>query len=1768
MEDINVDINQNPTDKTKILYNAVSKDYNVGSFDEFSKKLQDPSKREAFYKGVGSEYNLGSYDEFSKKVGAVEKKNLGGTISPTELPASSPSQLPKSSTSRLIVTPLAYADDGQKAAAVQPTTVTEKLFGNVRPERQQLDVTPKVRNVEKEIETEQVGKQITSDAIKNTLKAYKDRLSGDGAYKISDTDPALINQKNDLEKDLKEGNLQVVKSKKTGQYILARKNDSIGSISQAYNNVKDKQAEDRFVANLSTIDKIKHYENKKALVKDEYLPSEPSGFGGAFGTLIGENITPLAELAAATTVVGKYGKYVGLAGDALASAKKFTSFLTFATDAGYSGYANNTEKVYNALRTQNPNGDKVSQMQHAERAGLVGEVSGLAGAGAMTGAFARLNTAAKNVNVQPLVSSLEQLAHHTVKESATQGAFAAGGSILSDLGAISQGVKMKPSEIAAGAAESAKGIAEFTAVMGSAMGIAAGFANVPKYVKAQATGILAKLNPVLVNDAYKEAEASGAAPIGTAEKAMQQINGFKEAQKKVPTDLPDENVNAISGIQQKIDKLEAQKKTLAPQFHDRIDAVIDSLRNRSKEIASSDKPLEKEVDDITQQPTNIKIESAVAEEVTPVVEEVKPEINGEDVVKKWVAGVNDTQFTDEERKAFNTVPMKRMTELRIEFHKNIENTAKELDAFHKLLLSNDVTNIEKEKRNAYYNILMDNELKNAQELSEAYHRSKEKGSNPELVKAVEDLLGKEKPKVEEPVEVKPTIAKEEVKPEGKVEHWFSQAVGNDINKSLLSDNSKDNVWGIQNNNGEYEVSKITSSIPHEQIEKRSSSLIDPLFNEDNIYNEGDKINIIKPAKLQKNADGSFSIRERGLIRYGEKELPKEEVKPTEIKPTTTEVKSNKDVSKVFDMLLKDKDGSEDYGIHGLLADLYGGAEYNEDNGKITLNETRSGTGKMSITKKEFINDILSGKAEKEIPDAKEYINKVKQSIYDELGIKQETTKEEVKPTEVKGSVGVGGDVEATAKALEDLSKNKTERFYPDDKVILITKDGKEVEVSFRGYNGEKKAVIFGSRGSGINQMEVDVSQLRAKNKSDKLTKDERNNLLSKIDFQDKEAPTYKDDFTDKELQDLSVRYPKRDKLSNKEKNDLNDFQIATTPLKRWQEQEYGVDDSLDTTNIRLAKEHETAINNIINNDKFSTLLAEAYHKAKADETNPELVEAVEQSLKETTKEEVKNEVEVFHGGTIDKAEDLAEGEPLFVSESESQAKEYTKENEGKVKGFKIDKNKIATEEEARDIIKKLGLKPKEEGWSADELNLFELIDPKFETSLSEKDIQKVFNELKKKGYEGVSFMDTNLKTLKQDIQNIAIFDPKETLFKEKTKENAIQEPSTSSVLQYPQEGARETGGERGRVEPSKQGEAIAEKVKQVEGNEEEVKPKEYTSKTGRQKIVYDEKGNSKVIDTKTGKEVSRETAKKVFNEAADNYDFSKGKKASFEGVVEGDLKREEGDNYIIDNSSNPAEIAEIYARQELEPPVLNSAETAIVNHGIGKVTPESFKRFGDKNYITLGLAKHWFARKGKSGNVGKEGFKAGRVADIGGDIDDIAKSISDKMKVPVSPQDIVDFIVRFPSGASEKLVENQTAYNAREKFEKLTGLPLTEEIAHKAIDYEFNKLTKEQQAIAEQDFKTRKQLEDAYWAEQPGAVKPAPEKGDNIAAKQTAKAEKGLKEPIVEKKPLEGIQQEYQEVINKTGERVREKAKLEFVERNFDSILNKLKEKIKEKCPT
>jgi hypothetical protein len=108
-------------------------------------------------------------------------------------------------------------------------------------------------------------------------------------------------------------------------------------------------------------------------------------------------------------------------------------------------------------------------------------------------------------------------------------------------------------------------------------------------------------------------------------------------------------------------------------------------------------------------------------------------------------------------------------------------------------------------------------------------------------------------------------------------------------------------------------------------------------------------------------------------------------------------------------------------------------------------------------------------------------------------------------------------------------------------------------------------------------------------------------------------------------------------------------------------------------------------------------------------------------------------------------------------------------------------------------------------------------------SLSKEDI----NFLKQKGYDAIKYEAADRAY--SNFDETIVFDKNKIKVKEevkpteeqlKTKENVIQEPSTREVLQRPQEGVGETGGERPRVEPSIQGVEIAKEGEQAKINEE------------------------------------------------------------------------------------------------------------------------------------------------------------------------------------------------------------------------------------------------------------------------------------------------------------------------------------------------------------
>ena len=129
---------------------------------------------------------------------------------------------------------------------------------------------------------------------------------------------------------------------------------------------------------------------------------------------------------------------------------------------------------------------------------------------------------------------------------------------------------------------------------------------------------------------------------------------------------------------------------------------------------------------------------------------------------------------------------------------------------------------------------------------------------------------------------------------------------------------------------------------------------------------------------------------------------------------------------------------------------------------------------------------------------------------------------------------------------------------------------------------------------------------------------------------------------------------------------------------------------------------------------------------------------------------------VYHGGRLNNSniDDL-----LYVSFDKEQAKEYAKGNDGDVHIFELDMRNIISEDEARNILIKYNFKSKEEGWDLEnELNLYEILDPNFSTSLSDYDLKRYFNILKSNHVTGIQFTDMDIITLKNGIQNILIID--------------------------------------------------------------------------------------------------------------------------------------------------------------------------------------------------------------------------------------------------------------------------------------------------------------------------------------------------------------------------------------------------------------------------
>ena len=185
----------------------------------------------------------------------------------------------------------------------------------------------------------------------------------------------------------------------------------------------------------------------------------------------------------------------------------------------------------------------------------------------------------------------------------------------------------------------------------------------------------------------------------------------------------------------------------------------------------------------------------------------------------------------------------------------------------------------------------------------------------------------------------------------------------------------------------------------------------------------------------------------------------------------------------------------------------------------------------------------------------------------------------------------------------------------------------------------------------------------------------------------------------------------------------------------------------------------------------------------------------------------KDEVSVYHGGSV---KDLSTTEGgLFVSADKNQAESYAKGNKGQVQEFKLNKNDISNEDNVREVINELGLKSKEEGWDLNDLMLHEIIDPRFETSLSEGDLNKLFKELDKRGYKAIEMLATDVSGKQRNVKDILILNPKETLKEVKPTEAKPKEEKTFAQKDLDRAEAKRIHRRVAEMEPPSDAEQVA-----------------------------------------------------------------------------------------------------------------------------------------------------------------------------------------------------------------------------------------------------------------------------------------------------------------------------------------------------------------------
>ena len=608
---------KNPTNSASSGGSSASASLNSQAFADKINQIKQgltagtSTKTTSHFNEPGTEKYVPTSPELAEAVGVEPKKVFGPTNPALAKAINEPVQEKNILGEPIII-------DNNKPIKIRPQTKVIKSPSQVLKEEQELK----------------------DDAINNTIqnkkRIEKDNPGWNEASERAKLEKGLNNKEFELGVDPKTGKNTLLRSNDTGYYDFPGQLNTIwDNMKDAYQSMFNDQMDKDVYNNMSEADKKQHLENQLFLEEHgggDYLPQGQDKSKAAW---VGRNISQLGYplLKASAYGAGAYtgaallgapiaanaaaSELMGAAGQILPNAKQAANVMSFFEDMAKSSSVDNEQRVYKDLRRQGESSDEA--FKKAQIAGGLGAVGGGLGAVAMGGAFQNIKSAATNVNVQPFINSLKHLAG----ESVSQGGYAAGGSLITDLGAKAAGYRISPEDIMSNSAEQFKNMAALSFIPGGAiegirrgleskhgaaaiqaLGIVSGVLKtpgtpkVPKAIIAQAKEVVSQLPKEDVQAAYDAAEQSGVLPQGSTQIIMTSLDNYNKTEIQIPNGLPPEVKASLKGLQEKINDLELSKSKLDKAYHPYMDGEIKKLRDKAQKILESGDVFSNETDDL------------------------------------------------------------------------------------------------------------------------------------------------------------------------------------------------------------------------------------------------------------------------------------------------------------------------------------------------------------------------------------------------------------------------------------------------------------------------------------------------------------------------------------------------------------------------------------------------------------------------------------------------------------------------------------------------------------------------------------------------------------------------------------------------------------------------------------------------------------------------------------------------------------------------------------------------------------------------------------------------------------------------------------------------------------------------------------------------------------------------------------------------------------------------------------------------------------------